>query len=838
MKLTKKLEAEILKAYHTTVDANLSGDMRTFASMLDENCHVIGTAESEVFRNKKAAVKFYSAAAGQITGKVRFQNRKISVMTIDNEVMVNEKLDFYVLIDNQFTFYGPARVSCLFHKKNNQWKVIHMHGSFPDSKADEGEQVNTDKIKAENIKLRDAVKRRTVELESKNKELQIEAALERVRTIAMGMKKAEDMLLICKTISQQLKKLGIKEIRNVQTAIVYPNRGTYLNYEFYAKHNKVFTTEVLYINHPMSRAFVKKMLDGPNEFFKRSLSAKKTKEWYAFQKTTNQFADKYLLTASSLNYYWYSLGAVALGISTYEALSKEEQELFVRFRNVFELSYRRFLDIQKAEAQARESQIQLALERVRARTMAMQNSDELAEVSFLLNKQVVELGIPTRGCAFNIYGENESTEWFSNLEGTMPAYETPRENIFLKYYKAGKRGETTLIEEYAGKKIKDHYQYMFKAGIFGNDITEEKIKQITPEFQIDHVAYFKYGYLLFITLVPAPDAHDVFKRFAKEFEQTYTRFLDLQKAEAQAREAKIEVALEKVRSRAMAMQKPAELVEVAQLLRSEMGLLGVEELETSSIYIHNEPTQQTECWYAIQKENKLVSDHMIIHLQDTWVGREMLAFYNSGEKKTSIVMKGENRKEWINYCADHSEVLMNFYGDIIPDRTYHLYKFSNGFMGAASPGDISAESWNLLQRATAVFSLAYTRFSDLQQAEAQAREAKIEAALERVRSRSMAMQKSDELKEVIRLVLEQFVHLKINAEHAGFYIDYKAHDDMHIWLADPNIEPFFAIIPYFDTTTWNSFLEAKAKSTAFHTDLLDFKEKNKFYKSLFKLFLQ
>ena len=50
---------------------------------------------------------------------------------------------------------------------------------------------------------------------------------------------------------------------------------------------------------------------------------------------------------------------------------------------------------------------------------------------------------------------------------------------------------------------------------------------------------------------------------------------------------------------------------------------------------------------------------------------------------------------------------------------------------------------------------------------------------------------------------------------------------MHIWLADPNLEPFFATLPYFDTPTWNSFQNAKAKGTTFHTDLLDFKEKNK-----------
>ncbi|MBL0136063.1 MAG: hypothetical protein IPP79_19830 [Chitinophagaceae bacterium] len=52
-----------------------------------------------------------------------------------------------------------------------------------------------------------------------------------------------------------------------------------------------------------------------------------------------------------------------MGVSTYDPLSKEQQDLFVRFRNVFELSYRRYLDIEKAIAQTREAEIELALAR-------------------------------------------------------------------------------------------------------------------------------------------------------------------------------------------------------------------------------------------------------------------------------------------------------------------------------------------------------------------------------------------------------------------------------------------------------------------------------------------
>ncbi|MEJ8841766.1 ATP-binding protein [Lacibacter sp. H375] len=1408
MKLTKKLEAEILKLYNDYWDAYLKGDIKTSVSFYDNHITVFGTAKGEIFTNKKAAVKFYKATADQMTGKAEMRKRKIVVKPAGNTIIVNEQFDLYVLAEKEWVFYGHVRLTSIFEQKGDAWKIILHHGSFPDSRTEEGEQIATQKIKKENLQLKEAVQRRTVELESKNKELEIEAALERVRTVAMAMKKADDMLSICKTISQQLKKLGVKEIRNVQTAVIRKEKGTYINYEFYAGHNKLLVTEVSYTDHPMTKAFIKKMLDGPNEFFKRSLKGSKVKEWYVFQKkSTNQFVDEYLLKASSLNYYWYSLGPVALGVSTYAALSNEEQKLVIRFRNVFELAYRRYLDIEKATAQAREAQIELALERVRARAMAMQNSDELAELvsvlfrelttldfsltsciiwisdtqtstntlwvtsaemnkpaepvrlkpfqhdffhsiihawkekdpkwiytltgkektsfektffanepnmpgalkkalsvpkevvfsasfnnfgaleilgtealsdekfsilhrfgkvfdssytrfndlkqaeaqareaqiqlalervrarsmamhkseeladlSLELVKQVQALGVATWFCAFNINDEdpNSSLEWGSNGQGTFPQYRTPREGVFLRYYNAAQNGKTFFINEIGENECPAHYEYLCSLPGVGDQLLQMKNAGIPfPASQIDHVAFFKYGYLLFITYEPVPEAHEIFMRFAKVFEQTYTRFLDLQKAEAQAkeaqielglervraramamynskelsnlvallfeeltkldlilfrciiwifdpktltarlwmanaedkhnaesyfikrlkhpyydaiingwkerthkwvyelqgdekktidhlllnetelsrlpkavkkgiltskhttvsgsfnnfglieasgpaqhtdeqldilfrfakvfdqsytrfldlqkaetqaREAKIEAALEKVRARSLAMQKPAELMEVASLLRTEMGKLGVEELETISIYIVDEEKQSAECWYAIkdirEESKRLVSDEITLILNDTWVGKEMWKFCQSAKQQTSIIMKGTNRKEWINYCADRSTVLQGYYGTEIPERTYHLLKFPGGYMGAASPGEISAESWDLLKRAAAVFSLAYTRFKDLQEAEArtkeaqielalervrartmamqhsnelpdaatilfqqvqslgmpawsagyciwndeqqnavtlwmssegvlqppftapttkdelfiqmrkgqedgktfhvvemggkklvkhyqymrslpvvgeildsiiaaghplptfqimhhayfskgfllfityepvpdahdifqrfasvfdqtytrfldlqkaeaQAREAQIEAALERVRSRTMAMQKSEELKEIIKVVYEQLVHINIAVEHAGFIMDYKESDDMHIWLADQHYIPSEITIPYFDSPHWNSFKEAKAKGREFFANHLNFEEKNKFYKDLFALF--
>ena len=236
----------------------------------------------------------------------------------------------------------------------------------------------------------------------------------------------------------------------------------------------------------------------------------------------------------------------------------EAHDIFKRFAKVFEQTYTRFLDLKQAEAQARESQIQLALERVRARTMAMQKSDELAEAASLLFTQIADLGTNSWSSGFIIFQPDELSinSWMSKPDGSMgvpfniPVTEDP---FFIKIYEAYKRGEEFFVMESGGKELEETYRYMF--GLPGAAKALGAIEDIgfqMPTFQITHCTFFPQGFLMFITYEPCPEMWDIFKRFGKVFEQTYTRFLDLQKAEAQTREAQIEVALEKVRARSLA----------------------------------------------------------------------------------------------------------------------------------------------------------------------------------------------------------------------------------------------------------------------------------------------
>jgi signal transduction histidine kinase len=424
--------------------------------------------------------------------------------------------------------------------------------------------------------------------------------------------------------------------------------------------------------------------------------------------------------------------------------------------------------------------------------MGMQSAADFGVVTTEMFDQLRNFGedLFAAGIVFCDKHEGHVEQWHSIPGGGMLSpFIVPIDLDYIHQYRYDqwKAGKELFSVEIPGDFIEQHFKDIFdlpSAQVAIKDLESRNAPMpAAPPWEIDYGASFKNGYIL-ISSLKYLETTDILPRFAKVFEQAYTRFLDLQKAEEQARNAQIEASMERVRARAMSMQKPDELVDVATLLRKEMGLLGVEELETSSIYIHHADERTTECWYAIQDDKKLISDYMTILLEDTWVGREMLSFYNSDSSKTSIKMQGQHRTEWISYCAEksHHFSIQEFYGDQIPERTYHLYKFSQGFMGAASPGEISDESWKLLKRAASVFSLAYTRFSDLKQAEAQAREAQIEAALERVRSRTMGMQRSEELSETASVLFEQLQNLGVTHERINIGIINEKNQTIDFWI--------------------------------------------------------
>ncbi|MEO6187502.1 MAG: hypothetical protein ABIO82_02510, partial [Ginsengibacter sp.] len=623
---------------------------------------------------------------------------------------------------------------------------------------------------------------------SKNRELEIEAALERFRSRMLRMQKSGDLEETTSVMYQQLDALGVvPEGSMVYIVIIDTNIDTAIQW--------IVTDRTLI--RPSEGEFRVPMTEDPRliktyEGWKRKdpllirdLSGDELEDFKKYIKSLPSFQEvKSEIDQWSGRMVWseasFSYGT--LGIIYQTPLPTATLDILVRFSKDFDLTYTRFLDLQKVEAQSRESQIQLALERVRARTMAMQHSDELPESALLLFQQVQTLGMPAWSAGYCIWDEDKKaiTLWMSS-EGVLqqpfrlPTTEDPS---CIHMREAYERGDTFYVEAVGGDGLVAHYKYMRTLPVVG-EVLDGIINagHPLPTFQIFHLAYFSQGFLLFITYEPVPDAHDIFKRFGKVFEQTYTRFLDLQKAEAQAREAQIELALERVRAKTMAMQKSEELPEISFLLFQQVKGLGLTAIQ-NSIAIVNEKTGFVELSTTVQGSHLLHTFN--VPIDEPYVMAKAVIACKAKRKSLTLKFEGQELKKYNEFRNSFLETKVNFPED---QWIVNISFFSKGWLSFSSNEYVSGEIILMLKRFSVVFDQTYTRFFDLQKAEAQAREAMIEAALERLRSRSMAMHKSDEVMDVAVTVYDELQKLDFKFGAATIIIMDEKTGNMEHWLA-------------------------------------------------------
>ncbi|MDP5081320.1 MAG: ATP-binding protein, partial [Winogradskyella sp.] len=199
------------------------------------------------------------------------------------------------------------------------------------------------------------------------------------------------------------------------------------------------------------------------------------------------------------------------------------------------------------------------------------------------------------------------------------------------------------------------------------------------------------------------------------------RFLDLERSEAQAREAKIEAALEKVRSRTLAMQKSDELAETSVVVFRELLALGIQP-NRLFIGIIKENTDAIEAW-ATNEDGSKIEQQFKLHTSKNKSIKKIVDGWKQQKKSIIIDMVGKELQAYFHYLNDVMQI--PFIGGLKQKRRVQtIAYFSGGLIGMAAPEEQPQDTINLLERFAAVFNLTYTRFNDLKIAEAQARQAK------------------------------------------------------------------------------------------------------------------
>ncbi|RYY42219.1 MAG: hypothetical protein EOO06_21460, partial [Chitinophagaceae bacterium] len=371
----EQVEAEIRQVMDDYWSSYFEGDLDHWGEYLVDDYRNIGGTEEEVWNSKKEILDYTYRVLDQMKGATELRNKQVQLIPYDPYVMVHELLDIYIKVEEEWTFYQKFRLSSLIQKTPGGWKVLHQHGSYPDSKTTEGEAFAFDTLKSENLKLQKAIRERTIELEAKNRELEIETAVEKVRAQSLGMYQTSDFSKVTKELYEQLNHLQIEGFTGVSIYQVDENDivkvwdlsspGNLANASGYAFSYDAKKYPVLgsWVESWRTSAEEYMLLDFPLDQLKRAV--------YELEEILPEMAvlSAEAIASGNLKHQWNPSGRFSEGILSVDFVTLPTEDIknvVCKMAAAFNLAYQRFLDLKKAEAQTREAKIETALEKVRA----------------------------------------------------------------------------------------------------------------------------------------------------------------------------------------------------------------------------------------------------------------------------------------------------------------------------------------------------------------------------------------------------------------------------------------------------------------------------------------
>ena len=278
-------------------------------------------------------------------------------------------------------------------------------------------------------KLQSKVAELEKQLARRNRELEIEAALERVRARAMGMHSSHELSDVLSVLFEQYDILGISPVFSHLT--LFDLKNNKFSYRTTGRKGKRVQAEQK-IDMDAVDAWKESVENwkkgGPDQvnahvypyeilpfvfqLFQEILSAVPDEAKFY----PEDFPDGLFITQG-----YCKFGYVGFG-HTREA-TPEEKEVVKKMALEFERLYQRFIDLRTTETQIKEALIEASLERVRASAMAMRSSDDVSNATGVLFSELDKLGISLLRCGLIIINDKEKTMqvWRANTtpDGTV-----------------------------------------------------------------------------------------------------------------------------------------------------------------------------------------------------------------------------------------------------------------------------------------------------------------------------------------------------------------------------------------------------------------------------------
>lgn len=546
------------------------------------------------------------------------------------------------------------------------------------------------------------------ELAAKTRELKIERAFEKVREYAMSMRQSSDLQYLVNLVAHELNNMNL-DITGVFLVInddEIDKRvtcwGTTGVAETYMKK-----AIIPFLDRPIYKVLAEATKKGERFFVEEYTKEEKIEffehlfKYPPYSSSTPEWKNQVLTREGgytrsvSISHYTSIFVVNHFG----RKLSDEDNKILKRFGQVFEQSYTRFLDIQKAEALAHETVKQASVARVRGEIASMRTSDDLNRITPIIWRELETLEVPFMRCGvFIVDKEKEQVQVYLTKPDTKPlaamnlsfnANELTSNAI--KHWKNNK----TYIEHWNKKQFIDWTKSMIKAGKINNAETYQG-SSVAPESLSLHFVPFTQGILYVGNVSPLTDEKlEVVKTLAEAFSIAYARYEDFKNIEKAKN--KIEITLNELKIAQAKLQELDKLksqffANISHEFRTPLTLIMGEIENVIASNIHSSDKKKLEI--ANRNANKLlVLINQLLELSKIDAGhlelenkkgnlvtflKNIFFSFESLSSSKNILLRFNSDTENITVAFDHEKMETIFYNLL-----------SNAFKFTEGPGEVS-----------------------------------------------------------------------------------------------------------------------------------------------------
>ncbi len=403
----------------------------------------------------------------------------------------------------------------------------------------------------------------------------------------------------------------------------------------------------------------------------------------------------------------------------------------------------------------RELEIEKAFEKVREYAMSMRHSSDLQKVVNLVAQELNNMNLDITG-VFMVINNDEIDKQFTFWGSTgvaenymkraaIPFLDRP---IYRVLAEATTKGERFFVEEYTRDEKIEFFEHLFKYPPYNSSTPEWKEQVLSREGGYTRSVSISHYTSIFVVnhfgRRLSDEDNKILKRFGQVFEQSYTRFLDIQKAEALAREAIKQASADRIRGEIASMRTSEDLDRITPIIWHELEKLEVPFIRCG-VFIVEEVKEKVQV-YLTTPDGKslgvlnlsLDANEITINAVNHW-------------KKNKIYKEHWNKEKFIDWTKSMVETgqvqnAETYQGSSNPPESLYLHfvPFAQGILYVGSVSNLSDEKIELVKTLAEAFSIAYARYEDFKNIE-EAKN-KIEVTLNELKVAQAQLQELDKLK--------------------------------------------------------------------------------------------